>query len=59
MKYKIEDIIENTDAFGTVEVIDIFKSEKGQGCYHVINRKDDCSFLCWEGELNTGQWKAS
>jgi hypothetical protein len=58
MKYKIGDTIKDTDAFGTVTVIDTFRSEKGQHCYLVKSREeDDLNFLCWEGELNTGQWR--
>ena len=57
-KYKINDIIQDTDAFGTVKVLDIFKSETtGQWCYNVKNETDDVSFLCWEGELNQQQWR--
>jgi len=57
-KYKIGDIIKDTDAFGTVKVSDVFKSTTtGQWCYNVFNADESCSFLCWEGELNSGQWK--
>ncbi len=56
-KFKIGDVVENTDAFETVKVLDVFKSETtGQWCYHVGAVKGDVSFLCWEGELNSGQW---
>ncbi len=59
MKFKIGDIIENTDAFGTVKVLDVLKSETSDShCYHVRCEEDACDFLCFEGELVSGAWKA-
>lgn len=52
--YKIGDIIENTQSFGTVKVTDVFMSPTtGQYCYCVVDANDEQIFyLCWEGQLN-------
>lgn len=51
-KYKINDVVENTCAFGTCKVIDVFKSPTtGHWCYHVTIGDND-TFLAWEAELN-------
>ncbi len=58
MKYKIGDVIKNTDAFGDVEVVDCFRSETtAQYCYCVKLLDSNDHMLCWEAELNTGDWK--
>lgn len=59
MKYKLNEIIEDTDAFGTVQVIDIFTSPTtGQYCYCVRVLGGEDLHLCWEGELLKGAWTA-
>lgn len=57
-KYMIGDIIEGTDCFGDVVVKDILKSETtGQWCYAVEIVDNKSIMLCWEAELNRGDWK--
>lgn len=54
MKYQIGTIICKTDAFGTVKVIDAFRSIKHGGeqyCYQVQNEGTGETFLCWETDL--------
>jgi len=59
MKYKIGDVIKNTDAFGDVEVVDgLISPTSGQYCFCVkLLDGSDSHMLCWEAELNTGDWK--
>jgi hypothetical protein len=58
--FLIGDVIENTDAFGTVKVIDVFLSPTSDNvCYHVKNEGDQVDFLTFAGELVSGSWSST
>lgn len=57
-KYKIGEIVKDTDAFGDVQVKDILQSPTtSQWCYCVmVLDGSESHMLCWESELNKGAW---